>query len=126
MNVGCSGDLFCCVPAGNEIVIKEFETKEQLEMILTDLDQIRINSLLIAERILMQSHKDVIFRIMYRGAAYADSSESLYCIRLWRYALQLRIQKDSLLYSDTCFTALALVRSIFINMKFGKRWFLTA
>lgn len=48
---------------------------------------------------------------MYRGAAYADSSQYLMCIHLWRYALQLRIQKDSLLYGDTCFTALALVRS---------------
>ena len=47
---------------------------------------------------------------MYRGAAYADSSHYSVCIRLWRYALQLRIEKDSLLYGDTCFTALALVK----------------
>jgi len=75
----------------------------------------RINSLLIAERILGSIHKDVIFRIMYRGAAYADSSHYMICIRLWRYALQLRIQKDSLLYGDTCFTALALVR-LFLDL----------
>jgi len=85
-----------------------------LDGISTDLDQMRINSLLIAERILGPAHKDVIFRIMYRGAAYADSSQYLMCIRLWRYALQLRIQKDSLLYGDTCFTALALVHVFFL------------
>jgi hypothetical protein len=97
------------LPTGREILITEFQTREELDAIATDYDQLRINSLLIAERILGHAHKDVIFRIMYRGAAYADSSQYLICIRLWMYALQLRIQKDSLLYGDTCFTALALV-----------------
>lgn len=97
---------------GTDIEVKEFVTREDLDAISTDLDQIRINSLLIAERILIKSHKDVIFRIMYRGAAYADSSQYLFCIRLWRYALQLRIQRDTLLYADTCFTALALVSGL--------------
>lgn len=32
------------------------------------------------------------------------------CIDLWRRALEIRVQKDSILYSDTCFTAQALVR----------------
>lgn len=90
----------------------EFKTKEELENIATDLELMRVNSLLIAERILGLCHKDIIFRIMYRGAAYADSTQYLMCIHLWRYALQLRIQKDSLLYGDTCFTALALVSNI--------------
>jgi len=95
---------------GNEVVIYEYQTREDLDSMATDYDQLRINSLLIAERILGPAHKDVIFRIMYRGAAYADSSQYLICIRLWMYALQLRIKKDSLLYGDTCFTALALVK----------------
>lgn len=32
------------------------------------------------------------------------------CIDLWRRALQIRIDKDTMLYTDTCFTAQALVR----------------
>lgn len=47
---------------------------------------------------------------MYRGAAYADVMLYQRCIDLWRRALQIRIEKDSILYTDTCFTAHALVR----------------
>ena len=49
---------------GNEITVREFRTHADLEAIATDLDQLRINSLLIAERVLGISHKDLIFRIM--------------------------------------------------------------
>lgn len=103
-----SNNLFSAL--GRETEVKEFQTREELDFISSDLEQMRINSLLITERILGSTHKDVIFRIMYRGAAYADSLHYPICIRLWRYALQLRINKDSILYGDTCFTALALVR----------------
>ena len=42
---------------------------------------------------------------MYRGAAYADSLQYQHCINLWKYALELRVAKDSILFCDTCFTA---------------------
>ncbi|KAJ8970092.1 hypothetical protein NQ314_001403, partial [Rhamnusium bicolor] len=51
---------------------KEFESMEELENISTELDLIRTQSLIIAERILGPHHKDTIFRLMYRGASYAD------------------------------------------------------
>lgn len=47
---------------------------------------------------------------MYRGASYADMVRHQHCIHLWRRALEIRTKKDSILYSDTCFTAQALVR----------------
>ena len=75
----------------------------------------------------------MIYRLMYRGAAYADSLQYHHCIGgsydirnkdvkniktqndgkiftsalldLWKYALELRIAKDTILYCDTCFTA---------------------
>lgn len=40
----------------------EFESLEELEALSTDLDSIRIQSLLIAERVLGTHHKDTIFR----------------------------------------------------------------
>lgn len=88
----------------------EFQVREDLENLALDLDSMRVQSLLICERILGPLHKDMIFRLMYRGAAYADSLQYQRCIDLWRYALELRIQKDSLLHSEACFTAQALVR----------------
>ncbi|XP_022900718.1 protein fem-1 homolog C isoform X2 [Onthophagus taurus] len=89
---------------------REFSTMEELENLMADLDSIRIQSLLIAERILGPNHKDNVFRLMFRGASYADMMCYQRCIDLWRRALEVRVEKDSILYSDTCFTAQALVR----------------
>lgn len=47
---------------------------------------------------------------MFRGASYADMMRYQRCIDLWRRALEIRVEKDSILYSDTSFTAQALVR----------------
>ncbi|KAI1287985.1 Protein fem-1 -like protein C [Halotydeus destructor] len=88
----------------------EFQSLDELENLALDLDAMRVQSLLICERILGPLHKDMIFRLMYRGAAYADSLQYQRCIDLWRYALELRINKDSLLHSEACFAAQALVR----------------
>ncbi|KAF4533131.1 hypothetical protein B566_EDAN007942 [Ephemera danica] len=88
----------------------EFQTEEELRNIALDVDDMRIQSLLVCERILGTFHKDMLFRLMYRGAAYADALQYQRCIDLWRYALEVRVAKDSILYNDTCFTAQALVR----------------
>ncbi|RWS02806.1 Protein fem-1-like protein, partial [Dinothrombium tinctorium] len=88
----------------------EFDSVEQLENLVLDYDAIRVQSLLICERILGPNHKDMIFRLMYRGASFADNLHYQRCIDLWRYALELRIQKDSLLHTEACFAAQALVR----------------
>lgn len=41
---------------------REFSSMAELEQILTDLDAVRIQSLLITERILGPYHKDTVFR----------------------------------------------------------------
>lgn len=50
------------------------------------------------------------YNALRRGASYADSLRFQRCIDLWRLALQIRVTRYSILYSDTCFTAQALVR----------------
>lgn len=47
---------------------------------------------------------------MFRGASYADMTRYQRCIDLWRTALELRVERDSILFTDTCFSAQALVR----------------
>lgn len=47
---------------------------------------------------------------LHRGAAFADSLRYQRCIDLWRLTLQVRVARHSIVYSDTCFTAQALVR----------------
>lgn len=88
----------------------EFTTLTELNNIASDVDAMRIQSLLISERVLGISHKDTLFRLMYRGASYADSLRFQRCVDLWMLALQVRVDKHSILYSDTCFTAQAIVR----------------
>ncbi|KAK4875083.1 hypothetical protein RN001_011505 [Aquatica leii] len=89
---------------------KEFSSLDELDNAMADLDLIRIQSLLVTERILGPYHKDTVFRLMFRGASYVDMLRFQRCIDLWRRALEIRIEKDTILYSDTCFTAQALVR----------------
>lgn len=97
-------------PKAQYRMTQEFTSKQELEPLALDLDSIRTQSLLICERILGTMHKDMIYRLMYRGAAYADSLQYQHCIDLWKYALELRVAKDSILFCDTSFTAQALVK----------------
>lgn len=87
----------------------EFNSVADLDNVANDLDQMRVQSLLICERILGPHHKDTLFRIMYRGAAYADALRYQRCIDLWRRALEIRVEKDTVrlksafYYHNTCF-----------------------
>ena len=94
---------------------QEFMNRDSLDAISHNVDDLRLQSLLICERVLRPSHKDMIYRLMYRGAAYADSLQYQHCIDLWRRALELRVEKDTILFCDTCFTAQALVK-LFLDL----------
>lgn len=89
---------------------REYGTMEELEELATDLDSVRMQSLLITERILGPHHKDTVFRLMFRGASYADVMRFQRCIDLWRRVLEVRVERDTILYADTSFTAQAVVR----------------
>ena len=90
--------------------VVEFTTYEELDVLALDLDLMRIQSLLICERILGTAHKDMIFRLMYRGASYADSLQYQRCIEFWIYALDLRYAKDTMLHTEASYATQALVR----------------
>ncbi|CAG2115991.1 unnamed protein product [Medioppia subpectinata] len=68
----------------------EFTDVEQLEELVIDPDLMRMQSLLIRERILGPSHPDTSYYIRYRGAVYADSGNYERCIQLWIYALDMQ------------------------------------
>uniref|UniRef100_A0A1B0DQ18 Ankyrin repeat domain-containing protein 54 n=1 Tax=Phlebotomus papatasi TaxID=29031 RepID=A0A1B0DQ18_PHLPP len=88
----------------------EFSTIAELDNIAADVDSMRIQSLLICERVLGIHHKDTLFRLMFRGASYADSLQLQRCIDLWCLALEVRVEKHSILHSETCITAQAIVK----------------
>jgi hypothetical protein len=77
---------------------------EDLNNVALDLDAMRIQSLLICERVLGPHHKDTLFRLMYRGAAYADALQYQRCIELWLRALEIRVEKDTVIFlMSPCF-----------------------
>ncbi|XP_005992019.1 protein fem-1 homolog A [Latimeria chalumnae] len=69
---------------------REVTTSEELEALITDPDEMRMQALLIRERILGPSHPDTSYYIRYRGAVYADSGNFERCINLWKYALDMQ------------------------------------
>jgi hypothetical protein len=88
----------------------EFTTMEELDNIQADVDAMRIQSLLICERILGIHHKDILFRLMFRGASYAESLRYQNCLNLWILSLEVRVQKNTILHSDTCYTLQNIIR----------------
>lgn len=96
----------------------EFSSIEELNALALDLDDMRIQSLIVSERILGVQHKDFLFRLLYRGAFFADSMRYDSCLRLWILSLEIRIQKNTLLHSDTVFVTQAIVRLMLnLNLK---------
>ena len=65
----------------------EFMSQSELDQIIADPDDMRMQALLIRERILGPTHPDTTYYIRYRGAVYADCGNFRKCILLWLYAL---------------------------------------
>ncbi|XP_042575072.1 protein fem-1 homolog A-like [Cyprinus carpio] len=88
------GEKSLSKPAGPPVpaydCAREVCTAEELEALVTDPDEMRMQALLIRERILGPSHPDTSYYIRYRGAVYADSGDFERCIRLWKYALDMQ------------------------------------
>lgn len=90
--------------------IQEFCTHEELNIIAMDLDDLRMTALVISERILGQHHRDFLFRLLYRGAFFADAMRYDSCLKLWLYSLEIRQERNTILHSDTVFLAQAIIR----------------
>uniref|UniRef100_A0A8C3V9W2 Fem-1 homolog A n=1 Tax=Catharus ustulatus TaxID=91951 RepID=A0A8C3V9W2_CATUS len=95
MELRCEGGQYLPKPEPRQLVLaydysREVSTLEELEALITDPDEMRMQALLIRERILGPSHPDTSYYIRYRGAVYADSGNFERCINLWKYALDMQ------------------------------------
>lgn len=63
---------------------------QQLEEILADPDGMRMQALVIRERILGPAHPDTSYYVRYRGAVYADAGRFVRCRQLWHHALDMQ------------------------------------
>lgn len=69
---------------------REVIEPEALDDLLADPDEMRMQALVIRERILGPAHPDTSYYIRYRGAVYADAGKFRRCIELWNYALDMQ------------------------------------
>uniref|UniRef100_A0A0A9Z3D9 Protein fem-1 CG6966 n=2 Tax=Lygus hesperus TaxID=30085 RepID=A0A0A9Z3D9_LYGHE len=69
---------------------REMKTAEELDNLLADPDEMRMQALLMRERILGPAHPDTSYYVRYRGAVYADAGKFSRCISLWSYALDMQ------------------------------------
>jgi len=73
----------------------ELRTIDEMNDILADRHRVKMNSLMIRERVLGPKHPDVSFYIRFRGAVYADAGNYARCLSLWKYALNKQIEHSS-------------------------------
>lgn len=66
------------------------KTLDELQDLISDPDAMRVQALLIRERILGPAHPDTSYYIRFRGAVYADAGRFSRCISLWNYALDMQ------------------------------------
>lgn len=86
----------------------EPRTTGELAELILEPDAVRMNALVVRERILGAVHPDTAYYVRYRGAVYADSGDFARCIVLWTHAVDMqRTHLDPLsvatqVQSDTC------------------------
>lgn len=80
---------------------REFNSIEELEQIKNNPDAVRMQALIIRERVLGPTHPETLYYIRYRGALYADMGDLDSCFRLWMYALELHQKYLGPLSSET-------------------------
>ncbi|KAG7203560.1 hypothetical protein KM043_013607 [Ampulex compressa] len=68
----------------------EISDPDALDELLADPDEMRMQALVLRERILGPAHPDTSYYIRYRGAVYADAGKFGRCIELWNYALDMQ------------------------------------
>lgn len=69
---------------------KEILDINALDELVMDPDAMRMQALVIRERILGPAHPDTSYYIRFRGAIYADAGRFDRCIELWMYALTMQ------------------------------------
>lgn len=70
--------------------VLEITDPENLDDLMADPDEMRMQALVMRERILGPAHPDTSYYIRYRGAVYADAGKFNRCIELWNYALDMQ------------------------------------
>lgn len=91
----------------------EFTGESELQSLT--VDDYRIQSLLISERILGTNHRETIQRLLYRGTSYINSLRPERCVDFWIHALELRLSHESVFHFESIFAAQAITK-LFLDL----------
>jgi len=87
----------------------EADTPQEINNLLNDINKLRINSLLVRQRILGPQNPQTVHYIRYRGAIYADSGDYQKCLDLWSYGINLQLNNLALLHPSISTSFLSFV-----------------
>merc|ERR1712136_726118 len=90
---------------------------DEMRDILADRHRVKLNSLIVRERVLGPKHPEVSFYIRYRGAVYADAGNYTRCLQLWKYALNKQIIHSTEPLSPTILSSLHSFVDLFSVME---------
>ncbi|TMS37365.1 hypothetical protein L596_004309 [Steinernema carpocapsae] len=70
--------------------VTEIQTLQELQNISADPERMKIQALMIRERILGGHHSETIYALRYRGALFCDMGQFDQCMHIWKHALNLQ------------------------------------
>lgn len=96
--------------------MNEFATNQELEECAADPDMMKMQSLIIRERVLGINHPETFCFIRFRGATYADSGNYGRCMALWLYNLERQQQLCTKPFSDITQSSFVSIIELFSIM----------
>ena len=93
--------------------VKEIETLDDIETVLLDMNSVKVQSVLICQRVLGLTHKNTLGCLMLRGAEYMNSSRYENYIQLWLYVIELYICEETILFIEVLNISNSLVATLF-------------
>jgi ankyrin repeat protein len=85
---------------------RECRTKEELNSIADDVDSIRIQSLLVTQRVLGWHHRETFSRLLMRGGAYVENGRYEEALWICTELVARQIQRDSLVGDQSMYTTI--------------------
>ncbi|EFO20401.1 sex-determining protein fem-1 [Loa loa] len=97
----------------------EIDTDADIRHIIGDPDAIRMQALIMRERIIGGGHHETHYFIRYRGAVYCDLGETNRCFQLWMHALHLQQRHLCALHPSTISTIGAFIDTFILTVNEG-------
>ncbi|KAL3982887.1 Ankyrin repeats (3 copies) family protein [Acanthocheilonema viteae] len=97
----------------------EIDTAADISHVVGDPDAIRMQALIIRERIIGGAHHETHYFIRYRGAVYCDLGETNRCFELWMHALHLQQEHLCALHPSTVSTIGAFIDTFILTVNEG-------